>query len=148
MNAPEEPSEDQIAPEANRLYWNGDISVNQIADDLDISKGHLYELINPLPSGLPCPRCGEEMVFPNRTAREKGFLTCPACGLEEEEDEVQDAWAESAGRKGGGAVVVPPPGMAESRKEPDRDRLTRIVAGTALLGVAAGIAVATWLRRR
>ncbi len=147
MNAPEE-SEDRVAPEANRLYWKGDISVNQIADDLDISKGHLYELISPLPSGLPCTRCGEEMVFPNRTARDKGFLTCPACGLEEEEDAVQEAWSETTGRAGGGAVVVPPRAVADARSGSDRDDVTRIVAGTALLGLAAGIAIATWLRRR
>jgi len=143
-----ESSDDRMAPEANRLYWDSDVSVNQIADRLGISKGRLYEVIRPLPSGLPCPRCGEEMVFPNRTAREKGFLTCSACGLEEEESEVRSAWSESAGRTGGGALVVPPEAMKRARREPSSERTTRIVAGTALLGIAAGIAVATWLGRR
>lgn len=141
-------SDDRLAPEANRLYWDSDVSVNQIAERLEISKGRLYEMVRPLPSGLPCPRCGEEMVFPNRTAREKGFLTCAACGLEEEESEVHGAWSETAGRTGGGAMVVTPEAVQRARKESGSDRTTRIVAGTALLGLAAGIAVATWLGRR
>lgn len=139
---------DRLAPRANRLYWESDVSVNQIAEQLEISKGRLYEVVRPLPSGLPCPRCGEEMVFPNRTAREKGFLSCPACGLEEEETEVQGAWSETAGRAGGGALVVPPEALERAREGPEEGRRTRIVAGTALLGIAAGIALATWLGRR
>lgn len=141
-------SESPLAPEANRLYWESDVSVNQIAERLEISKGRLYEVVRPLPAGLPCPRCGEQMVFPNRTAREKGFLTCRACGLEEEEGEVQDAWSDTTGHAGGGAVVVPPEALTRARENPDADRRTRIVAGTALLGIAAGIAIATWLGRK
>jgi len=34
---------------ANELYWGSDRSVNQIADDLDLSKGALYEMIRPSP---------------------------------------------------------------------------------------------------
>jgi hypothetical protein len=34
---------------ANELYWGSEKSVNQIADELDLSKGALYGLIRPLP---------------------------------------------------------------------------------------------------
>jgi len=140
--------EHHLAPEANRLYWESDRSVNQIAHDLEISKGTLYELVRPLPAGLPCPRCGKEMVFPNRTAREKGFLTCPACGLEEEESEVEGVWEEAAGRAGGGAPVVTPEALRASRDSGSSGTRTRVVVGAALLGVAAGIALASVLRNR
>lgn len=139
---------DALAAQANRLYWDSDRSVNQIADDLGVSKGALYDVVRPRDAGLPCPRCGEELVFPNRTAREKGFLTCPACGLEEEEEEVQTAWDAASGRTGGGAVVVPPEAVREARDRPRKEALTRLLAGTALLGVAAGIVLATFLRKR
>lgn len=140
-------SDDGLAPRANELYWDSDVGVNQIAEDLGISKGSLYDMVRPLPSGLPCPRCGEEMVFPNRTARERGFLSCPDCGLEEDEESVQAAWSETTGRAGGGAVVVPPEAVRRAREGSDREDLRRILAGTALLGVAAGIAIATFVRR-
>lgn len=139
---------EQLAAKANRLYWDSDRSVNQIADDLSMSKGSLYEVVEPWPAGVSCPRCGEEMTYPNRTARDRGFLDCPECGFEEEESEVESAWSERAGRTGGGAVVVTPEAVREARSEPGRSALTRIVAGTALLGVAAGIAIALVLREK
>jgi predicted DNA-binding protein YlxM (UPF0122 family) len=43
---------------ANELYWGSDRSVNQIADELDLSKGALYGMIRPLPAALACPECG------------------------------------------------------------------------------------------
>ena len=86
------PDHEALRDEANRLYWESEESVNQIGEALGLSKGVLYGLISPLPAGLPCPGCGEEMVFPNRTAREKGFLACPECGMEEEETAVQSYW--------------------------------------------------------
>lgn len=146
--ASNETDSERLRSEANRLYWDSDRSVNQIAEDLGVSKGSLYEVVRPRSAGLPCPRCGEEMVFPNRTAREKGFLSCPACGLEEEEAEVQGAWDDAAGQTGGGAVVVPPEAVRDAYARPRKEALTRLLAGTALLGVAAGIVLATVLKRR
>lgn len=143
-----DPNQDELSTDVNRLYWESDRSVNQIASDLSVSKGTLYELVDPRPAGLPCPRCGEEMTYPNRTARERGFLDCPSCGFEEEEGEIQDVWHEAAGRAGGGAVVVTPEAMREARESPDRESLYRILAGTALLGVAAGVVITTLLRKK
>ena len=137
---------------ANRLYWESEESVNQIADDLDVSKGTLYTLIEPLPAGLPCPRCGAEMEYPNRTARDKGFLTCPACDLEEDVDEVREEWR-GAARDGDGAVVVRP-GESEGVRRPPAQVLSeavssnRMLLGTALLGAAAGLALALWARKK
>jgi hypothetical protein len=154
------PDHDALYEEANRLYWESDQSVNQIGEALDLSKGVLYSLIAALPAGVPCPNCGEEMVFPNRTAREKGFLACEECGMEEEEAAVRSHWedegelpeAESPeetrplARRAGDAV--------QKAVETGKERVSslsprgRVIAGTALLGVAAGIVLGTYLRKR
>lgn len=136
---------------ANGLYWSSDESVNAIADELDLSKGALYGLVDPLPAGLPCPRCSADMVYPNRTARDKGFLTCPECDLEEDEERVRAEWREAGRRTGGGAVVVSPGRGATARPAPDGGGLaarSRVLMGTALLGAAAGVALALWARRK
>jgi predicted RNA-binding Zn-ribbon protein involved in translation (DUF1610 family) len=65
---------------ANELYWGSDRSVNQIAEELDLSKGALYGMIRPLAAAMGCPACGSEVVHPNRTAKERGVVDCPACG--------------------------------------------------------------------
>lgn len=122
---------------ANELYWNSDASVNQIADDLDLSKGALYGLIRALPARQPCPTCGQEMEFANRTAREKGYVTCPACETEKEIDPGEDTEA-----------TTPRPGYrVDGSDDASRAALRRIVAGTALLGMAVGVAFTLIARR-
>ena len=154
------PDHEALRDEANRLYWESEESVNQIGEALGLSKGVLYGLISPLPAGLPCPGCGEEMVFPNRTAREKGFLACPECGMEEEETAVQSYW-EGEAEADPGQVFGGPSSLAhraghavQSAVGSGKDRVSnlsprgRIIAGTALLGAAAGLAIGAFLRRR
>lgn len=150
---------DALSAEANRLYWDSDESVNQIGEALDLSKGVLYGLITPLPAGLPCPQCGEEMVFPNRTARDKGFLECPECGMEEEEAAVQAFWdgeADGDSLVGSEGLAFAQRARGAMRKAVDGGRARvsemspqgRIVAGTALLGVAAGLVLGAYFRKR
>jgi hypothetical protein len=134
------PDHDALSHEANRLYWDSEESVNRIGEQMGLSKGVLYGLITPHPAGLPCPSCGEEMVFPNRTAREKGFLECPECGMEEEE--------------AGGSLAHRAGSAVQRAVGTGRDRVAgmsprgRILAGTALLGVAAGLILGSYLRKR
>ncbi len=154
------PDQDALYEEANRLYWESDQSVNQIGEALDLSKGVLYGLIDALPAGLPCPKCGEEMVFPNRTAREKGFLACSDCGMEEEEAAVRSYWegeGELPGPETEGESGAPANRAGSAlRKVADtgRERLSnlsprgRVIAGTALLGAAAGLVLGAYLRKR
>ena len=154
------PDHDALSEEANRLYWESAESVNQIGENMNLSKGVLYGLIAPLPAGLPCPGCGEEMAFPNRTARDKGFLACPECGMEEEETAVQAYW-EGEGEADGALSFSKPRAMAhkagsavQKAVESGRERVLnmtprrRILAGTALLGVAAGLILGSYLRKR
>ena len=129
---------------ANDLYWGSQSSVNQIAEALDLSKGTLYGLIRPLPSGLTCPDCGQEAVYPNRTAKERSLVACPSCGWEGDE-------MDADGGSGEGSValpdlsdavddVAPPLVMAGDRR--------RVMVGGALLGAAVGLALVIWARRR
>jgi hypothetical protein len=148
---------------ANELYWGSDRSVNQIAEDLDLSKGALYELIRPLPAGLGCPVCGAEVVHSNRTAKERERVDCAECGWNGTEHETTAA----GGRRGRGPDVRsetqpdtdavddiypaddydrpgPPPARVAARDLDGR----RLIAGGALLGAAVGLALVIWARRR
>lgn len=68
--------------DANELYWSSDESVNRIADRLGLSKGSLYAAIKPKPSDSMCPTCGGQLAYPNRTALERGTLSCAGCNHE------------------------------------------------------------------
>lgn len=125
---------------ANELYWESNRSVNQIAEDLDLSKGALYAMIEPLAADRGCPLCGAEVVFSNRTAKERGRLDCPDCDWDGTLDETipyEPASAEEI------MAVAEREGVVEV----DEDRL-RTIAGGALLGAAVGLALVLWARRR
>jgi hypothetical protein len=128
---------------ANELYWGSDRSVNQIAEDLELSKGALYGMIRPLPAGLACPACGTEVVHPNRTAKDKGLVDCPACGWDGSEDETlpwrgEPSSASERARAAGAPRVLRVGSPADSG----------VVVGGALLGAAVGLALILWARRR
>ena len=131
---------------ANELYWGSEWSVNQIADELDLSKGVLYGIIRPRPSGLACPTCGEEVVYPNRTAKERRLVACASCGWGGEELEADAAGGEAGVvlPLGGGPdedeIVMPPIHLSSSRQ--------RVLLGGILLGAAAGLALVLWARHR
>ena len=131
---------------ANALYWESQLSVNQIADEMDVSKGRLYGLIQPIGAGLPCPRCSSEMGYANRTARERGFLTCPSCDFEQDEDQVRSELRDAAAAGSDDELLVTPELVDPYGARPvpplrrPRDPL---LLGAGLLLVAAGI----WLFR-
>lgn len=79
-----------ILAELNRLYWNSDDSVGDIADRLDLSRRALYEHLEPQPTGASCPECGASLVFRNRTARDNGEAECPECEQTVELEEVPE----------------------------------------------------------
>jgi len=131
---------------ANELYWSSDESVNTIADELDLSKGTLYNVIQPLPTGLACPECGAELEYPNRTARERGLMACPNGDFEGElaEDEALTADSGTGPDRLGGGIGSAVGGLLDS-SELGR---TRTLVGGAFLGAAAGLALIFWTRRR
>jgi hypothetical protein len=136
------PIPDEVVRRANDRYWNSDAGVNQLARDLDLSKGTLYEILAPLPAGLACP-CGDgELGFANRTARERGFLSCAACGLEDEKERML-ARLEEAPKS-----PAPPRSPAPLRSSASPLGPGTLLALTALAGVGVGLALAGLLRRR
>ena len=77
---PSKKSDDQkLADQANDLYWRSGRSVNQIAEEMDLSKSGLYALVRPFPAELNCPECSAGLVFPNRTGLDKAIASCPEC---------------------------------------------------------------------
>ena len=160
----EEPRHRERRRPRNELYWGSDESVNHIADELDLSKGALYEMIRPLPAGLDCPVCGAEVVHSNRTAKDRGRVDCPSCDWDGTEDDavLGDAGSGRSAARGGkrraddqepademyplddyDTVVPPPARVAESESQ-----IRRIVAGGALVGAAVGLAMVLWTRPR
>lgn len=124
---------------ANELYWGSDMSVNQIADALDLSKGALYEMIRPLPASRACPRCATETEHPNRTAKERGLIACPWCGWEGTETDA----AETPPDAGTPIPRAPFPVNGEPKGHAPRS-----LAGRVLLGAAVGLALVLWARRQ
>jgi predicted RNA-binding Zn-ribbon protein involved in translation (DUF1610 family) len=123
---------------ADELYWSSDMSVSQIAEELDVSKGMLYEMIRPHATAQACPECGEELAYPNRTARARGLVACAACGWEGDEDEVE-AFGDGSG------LETPRHEEPSPFEWPSRNR---VMLGGAFLGAAAGLALVLWTRRR
>lgn len=170
----------EVTPEAvgraNELYWQSDQSVNQIAEELDLSKGALYGIIRPDPSGLGCPLCGAEVGYANRTAKERGNLECGTCAWDGSADETtsyveradpgpasrnrkERGRAKGAGRAGAAATVESGGedasdafGAADlpARVPPPPFVLPSLgtVARGALIGAAVGLALVLWARRR
>lgn len=141
----------QRAEEANRLYWHTEMGVNQIAEEMGLSKGALYGLVEPLDAGRGCPSCAGPLMYSNRTARDRGFLSCPSCGFEEEEE----ALDRPAGRS---PAPTGPRRPRRKREEPGdeaetaspsgaRDS-TRTLVGAGLVVLAAGLLVSRLLQRR
>lgn len=160
----------EVIDRANELYWGSDRSVNQIADDLELSKGALYGIIEPEPSGLGCPLCADEVVYPNRTAKERSMLDCPTCdwdGTPEEaipHDDSSDRSAAEVANGGGrskghdgarsrakdddGSDGGPDTALDTVPPRPFVRPATTTIAGGALLGAAVGLALVMWARRR
>lgn len=148
----------EAAERANDLYWTSDRSVNQIAEELDLSKGALYGILEPEKGGLGCPLCGDEVGYPNRTAKERGSLECPTCAWDGSADETTsyiDSEAAAPNQDARPPLPADPHAGAEVQRASDETpppplvvpRLSTI-AGGALLGAAAGLALVLWARRR
>ena len=112
--------------EANRLYWETDMSVADIAERMGWSRRALYDAVEPLPSDVPCETCGTPLVFANRSARSSGTVTCYACAANE------PATATRAG------ASIEEMTAAEGR---DRREHGYAVGGAAAAGLALGAAL-------
>lgn len=159
---------DPLAERVNRLYWTSDQTVDDIVDQLGISRSALYSSVRPSPAGANCPQCGERLVFTNRSSRTAGVGTCTACGAEAElgsgtprvlEAEPTDVGGASGGWGGAGAPA-PRQDRADARDEASgwsrwREDLAAVpreraalIGGAAALGVVVGAAAARAVRDR
>ena len=129
----------ETSAEANRLYWNSDKSVGDIADQLDISRRALYEALQPAEAGIPCPACGTQMQYPNRSARDAKQPLCFSCATSSPQEPIAtepEAWTWSPGASG--------QSTDHGRHRTDLGERARLLGGAALLGAVIG-AVATHL---
>lgn len=153
--APRNQVPDEVVDRANDLYWRSGASVNQLTRELDLSKGALYEIITPMAADLPCPCGGGEMAYTNRTARERGFVSCTTCGLEDEEEHVRDYLEEQdytaelglAASDAGLPQVGADSATEVAATTPSRN-LEKLLVASALAGLAVGVVLGRLLRRR
>ncbi|HEX7120701.1 MAG TPA: hypothetical protein VF212_18050 [Longimicrobiales bacterium] len=167
--------DERLTAELNRLYWESEASVGEIAERLGISRRALYDALAARPAGAACPECGGALVYANRSRRDAGRAACEACGLEPDIATLRAATAEAgaalrrdadrreAARAGAGPATgdrpwaAPEPAVEQEwdagRLAPlDRDAARRgralLIVGAALVGAAAGAIAALLLRRR
>jgi hypothetical protein len=134
------------AAEANRLYWETETSVAEIASRLDLSRRALYEAVEPAGTGAPCPECGEELYFENRSARRSSQATCAACGAVEQIDEEVIGDPDTPGLS-----VVQGDAREDERAysgDPDIRHRAVLLGGAAIAGVAIGTVAALIAMRR
>ncbi len=153
--ASQNPVPDEVVERANDLYWRSGASVNQLTRELDLSKGALYEIITPMAADLRCPCGGGEMAYSNRTARERGFVSCTTCGLEDEEEHVRN-YLEEQDSTSALELAAAGPGLPHSRTDPQTEALTeppprnleKLLVASALTGLVVGLVLGGLLRRR
>jgi hypothetical protein len=127
------PETETQANEANRLYWDTETSVGDIANQLGISRRGLYEAVEPKSAGLPCSECGSDMLFANRSALASGTARCPSCDQEAIVPGIRSERIKPA-----------PRAVEQSTNGLSRNRLAVGIGGAALMGIVIG-AIATLL---
>jgi hypothetical protein len=133
-------ADDQGTAEANRLYWDTDASVAEIAEQLDLSRRALYGAVRPLPTGVSCALCGGELQYENRSARKSGQATCLECGGSEPVDEES---AEEAVRPPLAVLARDPRDNGRTdMRDPDLRHRAVVLGGAAIAGVALGTVAA------
>ena len=160
--------DERLAAELQRLYWESDVSVGEIARRLGISRRALYDALPALPAGAACPDCGAALVYTNRTRRAAGQASCPECGSEHavvqshramvdagepsatdssESSATDDrSWAEpdaTVEQEWDAGRLAPIPAVASYRLE-----RALLLGAAALVGMAAGAILVLLTRRR
>lgn len=148
--------------EANRLYWETEASVGNIAETLGISRRALYDLLERIPAPEPCPECGGPLLFANRLARSTGEAQCGACAATTtlpptHPRSLELRLAEAAARSGNGAddgdeglYPLPPfpaPPAPAGLAALVRDRGVQTLAAVALAGLVLGVGVTLLVTR-
>lgn len=129
---------------ANRLYWESDDRVDEIAERVGMSRSALYNAVQPLPAGAECADCGGAAEFSNRTRRDAGEAACTKCGATVR---VAAGAAQPEAKAAAAADAGPErePGWKEALPEVSPGRAA-LIGGAAVLGAALGTAAVRKLR--
>ncbi len=132
------------AAEANRLYWETDTSVADIAETLDLSRRALYETLEPIDADSTCPVCGGPMQYANRSARDTRQGTCYTCATASPQalPAEPEAWTWSPDAQSAMARSQGPP------QATDVGARARRLGGAALIGAVLGAAATHLLLSR
>jgi hypothetical protein len=133
----------QASAEVNRLYWETDTSVADIAERLDLSRRALYDALEPIPAGKTCPVCGTMLQYANRSARDSEQGTCFTCATGSPQEQIpveSEAWTWSPGVRSADPAAVASDTALTAR--------ARRLGRAALLGAVIGAAVTHLLVRR
>jgi hypothetical protein len=63
--------------ELSEFYWDTDVSTKELQAYFGLSRA-VHRYINPLASGAECPNCSADLVYPSRSARDRGEKECRA----------------------------------------------------------------------
>lgn len=137
---------------ANRLYWETDTRVDEIAAEVGMSRSALYNAVQPLAAGVACADCGEPAVFPNRTRRDAGEAVCSACGVVAPTVVLRAQGAEesamsTADAEDDGSAPARAHGWKEALPEVTPERAA-LIGGAAALGAALGTVAVRAIRRK
>ena len=135
---------------ANRLYWETDNRVDEIAAEVGMSRSALYNAVQPLAAGVTCADCGEPAVFPNRTRRDAGEAVCSACGVVAPTavvSQAQGAEESAPVAEGDGSAPARAHGWKEALPEVTPERAA-LIGGAAALGAALGTVAVRAIRRK
>lgn len=69
----------QQVAELSEFYWDTDVSTKELQDYFGLPRA-VHRYINPLAAGEECPNCSAVLVYPSRSARDRGEKECRACG--------------------------------------------------------------------
>lgn len=130
----------RIAAKANEMYWHTSRPAGRLADELGISRSKFYALIEPLELEATCSECGAQLTFNSRTDREAGRGRCATCGA------VTDVTPASASEEPEAPAIARD--RAPASGPGDGVYGTRELWLSAIAGVATGMAITAWWRRR
>ena len=155
---------EELSREVNRLYWETDVPVTRLAEQLGVSRGTFYNHLRPLPASGRCSSCKGSLEFRKRSDRENGTAYCASCGQE------QPATAARVDRAGSRAARAPRSEVLEvgetpraqsreasllaaraaflSRSDSDDDRLRTQLIFVAVGAAALGLGILYISRRR
>lgn len=146
----------KLAARVNRIYWETDTPVTEMAEELGISRRSIYDMLEPATAHERCPVCGGELTYANRSARMAGEAVCRECGHVQDLTLLRElAAAEAAERSGGGepmstgTALVPRSVVTLQRRLPPSPHISRPALAAFILGsVAAALLAALLVPRR